>query len=310
VMSRPAPGALLPSGTCTVDERNSADVNGTVDNPNTCSGRVGNPGLQPFQADNHNLSLEWYPTQDLMFSVGHYRNEIIVGAPINANIPASNLFGGSGAAVDPVTGQPLSDFTFTYPSYINGPSGTQLGWEYTAKVAFTFLPSILRHTGVDLNYSKLSFENFATSRDLVTGDFNPPQGQRSYFKNFAVWYDDGKFNARLSYQGQSEFFDFISSCSNAINNYPTSFAQCPGQTIRTPYNPGGTNYRAATEFFDLKLSYKFTDNVSVFFTGRNITREATFQTSQPNNVYSDGAPTLEQIAYGGARWQIGATWRN
>ena len=130
----------------------------------------------------------------------------------------------------------------------------------------------------------------------MTGEYNPPQGQRSYFKNFTLWYDDSRFEARLAYQGQSEFFDFISSCSNAINNYPTSFAQCPGQTIRTPYNPGGTNYREATEFFDLKLSYKFTDNVSVFFTGRNITREATFRTTQPNNVYSDGAPTLEQIS--------------
>ena len=106
VMSRPPPGSLLPSGTCTVDERNTADNNGTTDNPNTCSGRVGNPGLKPFQGKNQNISLEWYPTQDLMFSVAHYRNKIITGAPINANLPASNLFAGSDA-VDPATGQPL-----------------------------------------------------------------------------------------------------------------------------------------------------------------------------------------------------------
>ncbi|MEO8016596.1 MAG: TonB-dependent receptor [Pseudomonadota bacterium] len=310
VMTRPTPGALLPSGTCTIDERNSSDVNGTTDNPNTCSGRVGNPGLQPFKADNHNIALEWYPTQDLMFSVGHYRNKIIVGAPINANLPASNLFADNNAAVDPVTGQPFSDFNFTYPSYVNGPSGTQLGMEYTAKVAFTFLPWILRHTGVDLNYSDLSSEDFAASRDLITGDFNPPQLQRSYFKNFTVWYDDSRFEARLSYQGQSEFFDFISSCSNAINNYPTSFPQCPGQTIRTPYNPGGTNYREATGFYDLKLSYHFNPHWDLSFTGRNVTREATYRSIQPNNVYSDGAPTLQQFSYGGARYQVGLSWQN
>lgn len=309
VMSRPPPANLLPSGTCTIDDRNDADVNGSADNPNTCSGRVGNPGLQPFKADNRNISLEWYPTQDLMFSVGHYRNEIIVGAPINANLPANNLFAGS-SAVDPVTGKPYSDFTFTYPSYINGPSGTQLGMEYGAKVAFTFLPWIFKHTGIDANYSKLSFDNFATSRDLVTGDFNPPQLQRTYFKNLAVWYDDGKFSARVSYQGQSEFFDFISSCSNAINNYPTSFGQCAGQTIRTPYNPGGTNYREATRFYDLKLAYQFGEHWNVFLSGRNVTREATYRSFQPNNVYSDGAPTLEQFSYGGARWQMGMSWRN
>ncbi len=310
VMSRPPAGSLLPSGTCTIDERNDADVNGTVDNPNTCSGRVGNPGLQPFKSDNMNISLEWYPTEDLMLSVGHYRNKIRVGAPINANMPASNLFAGNDDAVDPVTGERFADYDFTYPSYVNGPSGTQLGMEYSAKIALTFLPWIFRNTGVDANYSELDYENFSTSRDLMTGAFNPPQGQRSYFKNFAVWYDDGKFNARLSYQGQSEYFDFISSCSNAINNYPTSFAQCTGQTIRTPYNPGGTNYREATGFYDLKLNYAFTDHVSVFFSGRNITREATYRTIQPNNVYSDGAPTLQQFSYGGARWQMGVTWRN
>jgi len=308
VLARPPAANLLPSGTCTVDDRNSADVNGTSDSPNTCTGRVGNPALKPFKGDNKNLSVEWYPTEDLMFAVAHYRNKIITGAPINANMPASNLFGGSGA-VDPVTGRPLSDFDFTYPSYINGPSGTQLGMEYTAKVAFTFLPWIFRHTGVDLNYSELDFEDFATSKDLMTGAYNPPEKQRSYFKNFTLWYDDGKFNARVAYQGQSEFFDFISSCSNAINNYPTSFGQCPGQTIRTPYNPGGTNFRDATAFWDLKLSYQFTDHWSAFFSGRNITRELTYRTIQPHNTYSDGAPTLEQMSYGGARWQVGLTWQ-
>jgi len=309
VMARPPVANLLPSGTCTIDDRNTAEVNGNSDAPNTCTGRVGNPGLLPFKGNNHNITLEWYPTEDLMLSVAHYRNEIITGAPINANIPASHLFEGNTDALDPVTGKPFSDYDFTYPSYINGPSGTQLGWEYTAKVAFTFLPSFLRHFGVDANYSELDFENFATSRDLMTGDFNPPQGQRNFFKNFTLWYDDGKFNARLSYQGQSEFFDFISSCSNAINNYPTSFGQCSGQTIRTPYNPGGTNYRDATAFWDLKLSYQFNDNWNVFFSGRNITRELTYRTVQPANTYSDGAPTLEQMSYGGARWQLGVTWQ-
>jgi TonB-dependent receptor len=309
VMSRPPVANVLPSGTCTIDDRNDADVNGTSDNPNTCTGRVGNPGLKPFKGDNKNLTLEWYPTEDLMFSVAHYRNKIITGAPINANMPASNLFAGNEAAVDPVTGRPFADFDFTYPSYVNGPSGTQLGMEYTAKVAFTFLPWIFRHTGVDANYSKLDFENFATSQDLMTGAYNPPQAQRDYFKNFTLWYDDGKFNARLSYQGQSEFFDFISSCSNAINNYPTSFAQCPGQTIRTPYNPGGTNYREATEFLDLKLSYQFDEHWNVYLSGRNVTREATYRVIQPNNAYSDGSPTLEAFSYGGARWQFGVSWQ-
>ena len=86
--------------------------------------------------------------------------------------------------------------------------------------------------------------------------------------------------------------------------------QCPGQTIRTPYNPGGTNFREATEFLDLKLSYQFTPHWNVFLSGRNVTREATYRVVQPNNVYADGSPTLEAFSYGGARWQFGVTWQN
>jgi hypothetical protein len=57
------------------------------------------------------------------------------------------------------------------------------------------------------------------------------------------------------------------------------------------------------------LGYRFSDNVRVYLSGRNVTREATYRSIQPNNVYSDGAPTLQQFSYGGARWQLGAEWR-
>ena len=311
VMSRPAAGALLPSGTCTIDERNLAEINDQLsdDNANTCSGRVGNPALKPYKAINKNWSLEWYVNRDITLSTNYFYNRIIVGRPINANLPASNLFAGSDAK-DPVTGDSFSDYDFTYPSYVNGPGGIQLGYEYSAKVALTMLPWLLKHTGFDANYTKLGYKNFATSQDLITGDFNPPEGQREWTRNFSLWYDDGRLNMRASYQAQSGFFAFISSCSNALNNFPTSFAQCPGQTIRTPYNPGGTNYRAGTEFIDAKINYKVKKNIDIFFQGRNITRKATSYTYQPNNTYSDGAPTLQGFSYSGARYQVGFTYRN
>jgi len=160
------------------------------------------------------------------------------------------------------------------------------------------------------NYSKLGYKNYATSQDLVTASFNPPQGQRSYTENWSLWYDDGKLNARLTYQGQSAYFNFISSCSNAINNQPTSFPQCSGQTIRTPYNPGGSNWVAQTRYVDAKISYWLNHNLQVYFQGRNITRAPAAQTYQPNNTYSDGTPTVEQLSYGGARWEMGFTFRN
>ena len=312
VIARPAPGALLPSGTCTIDERNNADVNDTLsaDATNSCSGRVGNPGLKPYKAINHNETIEWYPNKDDQFSIAYFYNNVLIGAPITANLPATNLFQGNTDAKDPVTGVLFSSLDFTVPSYINGPSGLQRGVEFSSKLAFTFLPWFLKYTGTDFNYSKMGYKDYLTSQDLITGNFNPPQGQRSWTENWSLWYDDGRLNARVSYQGQSAYFDFISSCSNAINNQPTSFAQCSGQTIRTPYNPGGSNYRALTRFVDAKIQYKLSRQLEVYFQGRNILRAPTYQETQPNNPYADGTQNLEAFSYGGARWEMGFTWRN
>ncbi len=310
VISRPAPNALLPSGTCTIDERNQADINDSLseDGANSCTGRVGNPGLKPYKAINHNESLEWYPNKDLNISIAYFYNNVITGKPMTANLPASDFFAGSDAK-DPVTGEAYSDYNFTVPSYVNGPGGLQRGIEFSTKVAFTALPWLLRYTGLDFNYSKMSTANYVATQDLISGAYNPPQYQRAFTQNAALWFDNGKFNARVTWQTQAGYFDFISSCSNAINNYPTSFPQCSGQTIRTPYNPGGTNYRDKSSFLDMKMNYKINRQMEVYFQGRNIGRSLTYRTYQPNNSYSSGAPTLENIAYGGARWEVGMTYR-
>ncbi len=311
VISRPAPSALLPSGTCTVDERNQADINDSLgdDSNNLCSGRVGNPSLKPYKAINHNESLEWYPNKDFNISVAYFYNNVITGKPIAGNLPVGQFFAGSDAK-DPVTGESFANYNFIVPSYINGPGGLQRGIEFSSKLAFTALPWMLKYFGVDYNYTKMSTANFQVAQDLITGAYLPPQYQRGFTQNAALWYDDGRFNMRLTWQKQAGYFDFISSCSNALNNYPTAFAQCSGQTIRTPYNPGGSNFRDMTSFLDMKMSYKINTNLQAFFQGRNIGHSLTYREIMPNNVYSDGTPTLENISYGGATWEVGFTYRN
>ena len=65
-----------------------------------------------------------------------------------------------------------------------------------------------------------------------------------------------------------------------------------------------------TRFVDAKINYKISRQLEVYFQGRNILRAPTYQETQPNNTYSDGTPTLEAFSYGGARWEMGFTWRN
>ncbi|MBW8882396.1 MAG: hypothetical protein JF615_13535, partial [Asticcacaulis sp.] len=301
VIARPAASALLPAGTCTVDERNDDAFNSSLtdDITNACSGRIGNPALKPYKAINHNESIEWYPNKDFNVSVAYFYNNVITGKPQAGNLPVAAFFAGSDAK-DPVTGQSFADFDFNVPTYVNGPGQLQRGIEFSTKMAFTSLPWFFKNFGTDYNYTKMNAIALQTTQDLITGAYLPPQGQRAFTQNAALWYDDGRLNARLTWQKQAGYFDFISSCSNALNNYPTAFPQCSGQTIRTPYNPGGSNFRDMTSFLDMKITYKVNKNLTGFFQGRNIGHSLTFRNIQPNNSYSDGAPTLEMISYGGA----------
>jgi len=311
VISRPAAAALLPSGACTVDERNDLDFNTSLsdDVTNSCTGRVGNPALKPYKAINHNESIEWYPNKDLNISVAYFYNNVITGKPQNAGLSAASFFAGSDAK-DPVTGQSFANYDWNVPTYVNGPGGLQRGVEFSTKIAFTALPWFFRNFGTDFNYTKMSTANYQVAQDLVTGAYLPPQYQRGFTQNAALWYDDGRLNARLTWQKQGAYYDFISACSNAANNYPTAFPQCTGGFQRTPYNPGFANYRDGTSFLDMKVTYKINKNLTGFAQGRNIGRSLTYRTYQPNNFYSDGAPTLEMISYGGATFQVGFTWRN
>ncbi len=312
VIARPSVRQLLPSGSCTISDVTLSVDDGTGELDQFCTGRVGNPGLQPYKAINHNESVEWYVNKDTMFSLSYYYNNIYIGAPRNSQADAANskLFAGTGF-VDPVTGVPLSDTQFSYPTYENGPGGIKRGVEFSTKLAFSYLPWLLKYTGTDFNYSQLAAKNTEVARDLITGQFLPPQNQASYFENWSIWYDDGRFNARIAYQGRGESLKLISSKgSNVIKKFPTAFAQSSGQTIRTPYNPGGTVYASKQQFVDLKLNYKINQSVELFFDGRNVLHRYNTLSFQPYLGFSDGTPAVLNYAYGGSRMTVGFTVRH
>jgi outer membrane receptor protein involved in Fe transport len=121
-VARPNITNLVPGGTCTVDER--AIIDGDGDDPFGCSGRIGNPALDPFTAWSYNLSLEWYPNPDTMFSVAYGKLDVKIGSPRTVTLVARPFEGSD--TIDPVTGEPLADFEFNYQTWENGPvtSGT------------------------------------------------------------------------------------------------------------------------------------------------------------------------------------------
>lgn len=303
-IARPGVDKLLPAGTCEIDQRRTLSITG-YDEDNRCSARVGNPELKPYTAWDQNLSIEWYPNKDTMFSLATHKLDVRIGNPIGVT-KTSKLFEGTDL-VDPVTGQSLADLDYVFPTWENAPGLQRTGWEFTTKTAFTFLPWYFRYTGADFNYSKLKSETPNNIVNPNTGKVMPPPRESSYFANLSIWYDDGKTNARISYQGRGEYFICIEACGgNGRNNYPgeLNFDARPA-----PYQPGNELWQDETKYIDAKITHKFRPNVEFYFEGRNLTKQGTTTSNGADRTFADGSPTIQNLQYGGRTFSMGVTYR-
>ncbi len=304
-VAQPPIDRVIPGGTCTVfDERNP------VDEDFDCTGRVGNPGLKPFTAWNYNASLEWYPNKDTQLSVTYGTLDVKIGTPIAFGL-TDRPFAGS-TEVDPLTGRPLSELIFTYPSWINGPGYKRSIIEAQAKTAFTFLPWFLRYTGADVNVSILSSVTTVGQFDPLSGDIMNPPNESKYYINASLWYDDGKFNMRVAYQKRATRFNCITPCGGANGspdqNYPGE--QWSNVRFQAPgWSPGIPQFIDGTTFIDAKMSYNLNSNAQIYVEGRNLTRESQTLSAGKYTPFADGTPKVMKLSYGGFRVLMGASLR-
>lgn len=155
------------------------------------TGSGGNPFLEPFRANQYDISLEYYFAEDGLISIaGFYKDLKTVIFPNSAE-----------DAVETIDGV---DFTITRP--VNETAGGNLkGLELQYQQTFTFLPGPLQHVGTVLNLTLIDND--------VEFVFNPdapftvglPGVSDSIF-NATVYYDDGTFSGRLAYRTRDAFF--------------------------------------------------------------------------------------------------------
>jgi TonB-dependent receptor len=303
-VARPPVTYLLPAGTCTYDERLGSG-SGANDVVQRCSGTIGNPLLQAQKNLNQNWSAEYYPGKDTMLSLAYFKQKGIVGPALTQGVSGGSLLGGS--SVTDANGKALNDLKFDYTTYINGVPTTRKGWEFGAKTAFTFLPSYLRFTGLDANYTRLaSVTSTQNVVDLLTGDPLPPLRESKSSYNWALWYDDGKLQLRVAVQGVDRFFQCIAACTaNTVNNYPNAY----GNQRALPWNPGSPNFRDATRFVDAKVSYKINQNFEVFLEGRNLGKATTSDSQGQYVPFASGTPSILAYNYAGRRIMAGLNFR-
>lgn len=322
-VARPPIGRLWPAGLCTIDERTEANIDSGADPEAdmTCT-TFGNPDLKPYTATKNNTSLEWYVNKDTFFSLAYYRQKVKIGAPTTVRVTDVPLFDGTGE-VDPVTGRPLSDFTFSYNTFINGPAYTMSGWEFASKTALTFLPWRLRYTGVDFNISTNEAKGAGGYTDPLTGESLGVTGRPDYYANLVLWYDDGKTNVRVAYQARDVVLNFMSgnggtSSNSSSSTFPTNIEnysvnnfpnQNPINGVRLPYNPSEPLYAQAYGYLDAKVTHKLKPNLELYLEGRNLLNEGAVTIGADDRGFSGGTTNAISTIYAGRRITFGVTYR-
>ncbi len=238
VMARPQLGFLNPGG--------------TISTTGTLAINTGNPLLKPFRATTLDTSFEWYHSRGAFLGLGLFQKNIDTYIQsLRQNVPFKD------------TGLPLSllppnftgDEVFQTTLPVNTDGGKLQGFEINVQQPFSFLPGALKNTGVLLNYtqvkSKIQYLVSPTGGATITDDLIN-LSPRSW--NATLYYDDGRFSARVSGSQRSGFVTRV-----------------PGQ------NNNDVEGKNASLNVDLSVSYKINDRLEVTFEGLNLTNEANDQ---------------------------------
>ncbi|MDC7675584.1 TonB-dependent receptor [Asticcacaulis machinosus] len=252
VLSRPEYVNLAPTST----------VNTTVQ---TVS--IGNPELDPIRADTFDLQAEWYFAEGALLSAGLFHKKIdtfIQGfsalLPWNTlGLPDDLLTSGGTCSITggtPVC--PSSPTTlFNVSRSVNTDGGDLSGLEVSYQQPFTFLPGILKNTGLIANWTHVESEiEYITRIDnpttpaneelKVTGDFT---GLSRNAYNLTLYYEDAKFSARISGNHKGR----------AINNVLGNVA---GHDFI---------FTDPATYVDFSTTYKVTPRLNLTLEGQNIT---------------------------------------
>lgn len=215
----------------------------TAERVGSLTANGGNPNLLPFLSDNIDFGVEWYYGPNSYISIDGFVKEVtnfIVAGTVQQPI---------NGVIDPVAGG-VAQFSTT--TSVNGPSAEVRGIEVGVQHMFwdTGFGVQANATFVDTN-RPYDPANTNVSLFAITGLANSA--------NFVAFFEKWGFHARVALNWRDSYLDHFGQQQNtgAFGTEPT-FVD------------------SATEL-DFSTSYDFTNNLSVFFEGLNLTDE-TFST--------------------------------
>jgi TonB-dependent receptor len=213
---------------------------GTKDGFRFANGSSGNPQLDPYRANQFNLSWEDYFAPEALVSAGVFYKQIEsfeVSQPVNTTV--MDDFGGSAG---PVT------------MAINAGHGTIYGMELAGQYVFDF------GLGVAANYT------YTQSTSALYTDFAkhlPIPDVSAHSATATVFYELDGFNARMSYAWRSK----------AVNGGIGGSTFAPVVAATGNSKTFGV-YTAPYGQLDAQVSYDFLEHFQVYVSAQNLTEEA------------------------------------
>ena len=195
VMARPSLDALTPGG--------SVDAS-----PPGLSLNTGNPFLDPIRSTNFDLSIEYYPYDEALFSIAVFSKEIDTFVQ---RLRRDMTFAETGFPLDLLPGgvDPNVDL-FQVTSWVNTPGGDLTGYEITVQTPFSFLPGPFSDFGGVFNYTSIESEfEYITNPTTGATVVESLVGQSPTSWSATLYYERGPFEARVSGTYRDEYLTLV-----------------------------------------------------------------------------------------------------
>lgn len=179
VLSRPDLGVITPT---------------TSVNANVRTITSGNPAVDPYLADQFDVSLEWYFNQESLLSLAVFYKDVknFIVSSTSTETHTVQLANGGGA----------TDIEFTRFQPDNGENTTLKGIEVSYQQPFTFLPAPFDGFGVLVNYTYIDAGQYSV---VAGGASLPLPGVSKNSYNAIVYFEKPRFGTYLAYNYRDEF---------------------------------------------------------------------------------------------------------
>lgn len=166
---------------------------------------VGNPFLDPFTSNNVDFGVEWYFDETALLAATVFYKDIdnwIVRSVEDRLVDSAYYdFIDNDAQFDPVIALDPRVIPYEHSSPVNAEERSVSGVEFIYQQPFTFLPGILKNTGIVSNYTHVNARNI--------------EGLSENSYNFTLYYETDVYGARVSVNKRDDFItDFSGSNGN------------------------------------------------------------------------------------------------